>query len=382
MSQDSQDKDNADNFDAENSGGEHSDADRFDEDGFQRYGQSEWSAGVRPKYEPTSHPEDAPGGLRPYGAAGSQAQDPYSGYSAGQQGSYGVNPYPDPNAGYQAGAFQGAGYRADAYQSGTAGQLPLETGTGHVDLMRAVKFGFRTVFANPAIWILGTIVLGIAYMLISGLSGMIAFAIDPEGTATAGNSMLSPANLAVNVLMFIISSAVTISVLAGALVAVDGQKTALRDFFKPQNVSQTVLLLFIIGVFSLVLSSISSGIATNAITVDEVAGTFSVDESSLGILAVGLLIIALLSPLYSFWTFYTADGKHTAASAVSQGIKDAARNYPKLLLFQILGGFVLVVFGLVTLLLGFIVLIPAYFLACAHLYRQMSGGAIPAELRV
>ncbi|MCK2200364.1 hypothetical protein [Corynebacterium callunae] len=364
--------------------------DRFDEDGFQRFGQNEWSAGSRPKYEPTSHPEDAPGGFRPYegpvdGQAGSQGQsqwknqDPYQGYSQGSAPNYGTSPYPQGSQGPQGNGA--AGYQSFGGAAGFegAGQGPLEKGSGRVDLTRAVKFGFRTVFSNPTIWLLGTIALGLFFILLSGIAGFIAYSLDPTGAAA--NNLFSTPNIVTNVIMFVVSTAVTIAVLAGALVSVDGRKTVLGDFFKPKNVAQTVTLIFVLGVFSPVVGGLTSNVMAEAIKVDETLSTIDVNNSSLGLVLFGLLAMVLISPLYSFWTFYTADGTHSAASAVSHGLKDAARNYPKLLLFQVLGGFVMIVIGALTILLGFIVLAPAYFLTSAHLYRQMSGGMIPAAPR-
>lgn len=317
-------------------------------------------------YGPTNHPEDAPGGFQ-----GSTPNNHSNGggYSANAGQPYGQNPYPQQYP-YQ-------GYGANSPAQGTG--IPVEAGTGKVDIMRAVRFGFRTTFSNPLVWIVGTVVLGLAYVLLSGLGGMLAYALDPAG-ATSGSGF-TPASMLINLISIVLMLVVTLCVIRGALVSLDGQKTRYADFFHPQNVGQSVILLIILGVFSSLLGMITSTVMLELIQIDEASGSVAVDPSTLGLVFLCFLVLFLIGPLYAYWVYYTSDGHHTALSAVRTGFKDALRNYPRLLLFSVISGVLMVLIGIVTLFLAFIILVPAMMLANAHIYRQMSGGNIPVEQR-
>ncbi|ALC06114.1 hypothetical protein CDES_08610 [Corynebacterium deserti GIMN1.010] len=312
-------------------------------------------------YGPTSHPEDAPGGFQANAANGQSWQ-------SWQSSQYPQQPYPGSNA-YQ--GYQG-------FQQGYSDALPLEAGTGRVDLMRAVRFGFRTTFSNPVVWILGTVMLGIAVVFFSGLSGYLSYILDPEA-ATSGQ--VSVTSVVINVLAGIVMLAVSICVIRGTLTAVDGHKTRYSDFFHPQNVGQTAILMVILAIVGSIVGTIASTLTLDMFIIDETLEAVDVNSSVLGIMAVYLLVLFLISPLYSYWVYYTSDGHHSAASAVKTGFRDALRNYPVLLLFTLVGGVVVSFVGFVTLFFGFVILLPAFSLASAHIYRQMSGGNIPVEQR-
>lgn len=303
-------------------------------------------------YGPTSHPEDAPGG--------------FQGYNQGMVGEpYPQTPYPNQNS-YQ-------GYNAAPINNG----VQLEPGSGTVDIMRAVRFGFRTTFSNPVVWILGTVLLGLGFMILSGLAGYLAFVLDPEAVTDGSNT--SPTMIVFNVLIVIVACVMSICVMRGALLAVDGHKTRYADFFRPINVGQTALLMIVLGIISAIVSTLPSMLSGELAMVDEATGMVEVNNSALGMFFIYLFALALIGPLYSFWVYYTADGQHTAMSAARTGFKDALRNYPRLLLFTVVGGLAISIIGFVTLLFGFVILLPAYTLAVVHIYRQMSGGNIPVE---
>lgn len=96
----------------------------------------------------------------------------------------------------------------------------------------------------------------------------------------------------------------------------------------------------------------------------------------LGLLGL-LLALWLLGPLFSLWTWYAADG-HGVGESIKLGVAAGKRNYPQLLLFSFLSTLVVLVGGLLTLGLGLLILTPACYLAIAHIYRQASGGQLPA----
>lgn len=357
-----------------------------DDDGYERGAGSDRGepGGTSRRYQPTNHPEDAPGGFTPgYGAPGGTAPGGYG--SAGGSEHSGYQPYPGTagNAGYPgSGAYANAygGYSAGGFANGGGSQpggQAVESTDGKVDIVRAVRFGFRSVFANPAIWILGTVVVGLVFIVLSIILGFLVAAIDPA--AVMEGDPLAPANIVLNLVMSVLSWAIAICVMRGALIETDGRKATLSDFFHPKNVGQTVFLLFIFTVVGLVAGTLIQTATNEMFIIDEASGTIAVNESAFGRIMIFMVIATLLNPLYTYWVYYTSDGRENAVGAATHGFTDAVRNYPKLLLFSVVGTIVILVLGMVTLLLGFIILLPASMLIAAHLYRQMSGGDVPVD---
>lgn len=325
-----------------------------------------------PRYQPTEHPEDGPGGFQP-GTGYGVPRYPGSGGTTGPQGAGYPGAGASPYSGYS--GSQGPGpYVGDP--GGGAG-LPTEQSSGRVDIMRAVRFGFRGVFANPLVWILGTFVLGLIYILLSSLAGALAYAIDPNGTMSG--DALSIGNIFSNVVILAVTIIITIGVMRGSLITVDGKRAALRDFLHPVNVGQTVLLMIILSAVGMVIGVIFQNLALSAVVADPTSTMVEVNNSALVWFLLLLLVAMLLNPLYGYWIWYTADGRESAGSAIGVGFRDAARNYPKLLAYSVLGGIVMSVTIVVTFGLALVVLLPVSLLISAHLYRQMSGGVVPAE---
>lgn len=341
------------------------------------------NGGFPKRYQPTSHPEDAPGGFNPnyrapggdygYGSTGSSysGYQPYSGTGAGSDSGY--QSYGQPYSGYGPGN--------SGYDGGGAGQgrEALEKSDGKINIMRAVRFGFKSIFANPGIWILGTVVLGVAFMFLSITLSFMMVAFDSD--AVMSGDMLSPVNLIMNIVIAIFSWAVMICVMRGALLEVDGRRARLADFFRPINVGQTLLLLVIIGVVGLVVSGFLQSDTADLIQVNETTTEMTLDEAIMGRLMLYMVISMLVAPLHSYWVYYAADGRENALGAIRHGFVDAARNYFKLLAYSILAGIVAIVGTIITLTLGLVVLLPASILISTHLYRQMSGGKVPVEVR-
>lgn len=350
------------------------------------------SGGFPKRYQPTNHPEDAPGGFNPnYRAPGGNSGGGFrGGYGPGPTGatgsSYsGYQPYPGAggNAGYHSYGqpYSGYGPGSDGFNGGgpDQGGVALEKADGNVNIMRAVRFGFKSVFANPAVWILGTVVVGIVFMFISVTMSFIMMAVDPD--AVISGDLLAPANIIMNLVVAIFSWAVMICVMRGALLEVDGHRARLADFFRPINVGQTLFLLVIMGVVGLVFAGFLQFDTADMTRVNETTAEVTFDEAALGRLAIYIAVSTLVGPLHAYWIYYAADGRENALGAIRRGFLDSARNYFKLLAYSILAFVAAVVGTIVTLALGLVVLLPASMLIAVHLYRQISGGNIPVENR-
>lgn len=353
----------------------HSPLDPPSSDGYERgAGSGRGEEGAAPdRYRPTNHPEDAPGGFNPgygtsnYGGAGASA---YSGYE----------PYPGTTGDGQANANAYGGY-----ETGTFGQYagpdgngrPLETADGRINIMRAVRFGFKSVFSNPAVWILGTVIVGLAFLVLSIMLGFLMVALDPQ--AVMDNDPWAPVNIIINVVISVLAWLIFIAAMRGALIETDGRRARLKDFFHPINAGQTAILLIIFTLLGMVLSLIVQSDTQSAVMVNELTGEVALDSGLLGRLALFVIIAGLINPLYSYWVYYTSDGRENAVGAAKNGFADAVRNYPKLLLYSVLSGVVIMVFGPLTLFLGLVIFLPVSVLISAHLYRQMSGGKVPVD---
>lgn len=308
-----------------------------------------------PSYPSTPHPEDGPGYGRDYGADYGAAQD-HPGYQ--------------DYAGYQAYGVPG--------QYGQPGQQAQ--GDGRVRPMDAVGWAFRTVFRNWPIWIIGSLVLGVAVSVASllidaafgGLSGDLSY-------QSGLGYQLS------QVALMLAAAAVGIFVYHGALRQVDKEKIRLGDFTSNVNFGPAF------GV-SLVLQ-IVSGIAMTAFVAPLLLGGNDIANSQMATqdealafmaqvfagLGVFLLVALLLAPLTMFMVWFAVDRRTGFTGAFGAGIRAGLRNYGALLLFSFVAGLVMVIISVVTFGLAVIVLAPAFVLTQALLYRQAAPGPLPVE---
>lgn len=324
-------------------------------------------------YNTTPHPEDAPEGFNGQWNRDSNQDNGSSSFPYSQ--SYPSTPGND-NAygnGYE-GYTQGYGVA-----EGSGASIPMEQANGQIDVMRAVSYGFRSVFSNAAVWILGTFLLGLAFVALSLLIGFALVAVSPDSDAFSTTS--SASSIFLNVFFAVLAIAVTVFILRGALTEVSGRKARFRDFFAPVNVAQTVVLLVVLSGVSYLFTIGIDSMYGEVVSVNQSTGEIAVNDSALIAQLVFVLILVLINPLYAYWTWYTADGRHTAMDAARTGLRDAARNYVPLLIFSIVSSILIVVATVITFALALIILGPVMLLINAHLYRQMSGGAIPVNTR-
>lgn len=307
-----------------------------------------------PSYPSTPHPEDNPGGFGPqpgYGSGGAG----YGGYGYGQ---------PGQGYGYQGYGDQGYGQ--------TAGEPPMTSGNGRVDVMMAVRYAFKAVFSNALIWILGTFLL---FVIIFGISFIVAFASMPASGEVPATTSLS---LIPNIIIGLLSLLFSVLVYTGALAQLDRAKIGLGDFVRDIRFWPTFAVLLITNVatslvFALVNLLFLPDIPTSPTATVDGATVAGILFGSLGL----ALLMVLLSPLYSFMPWYAADGREGIGGAISHGFRDGARNYLRLLAYFIVGGILLGLAAMITLGLALIVLAPAWMLSFGHLYRQMAREPYP-----
>lgn len=304
-----------------------------------------------------------------------------TGGSGGQDGPqyrpYPATPHPEDNPagfnGYDGQPYGGAGYAGYGPQSGgqgadaAPGRRSMTRGTGRVDVMMAVRFAFQAVFANALVWLLGAFIFMVA---IFGVSLGI-------GLVTGGGAAATGFGVA-DVVLAVVSMAVSVLIYNAALHQVDHPKIGFAALVRNVNFWPTIAVLVITGV----VTSLISGLVTLAFVPELPTGpTAPVDPQQLlsflgGMLGVALLMV-VIAPLHTFMPWYAADRREGVVGAVTNGFKDGARNYLRLLAYLVISGVLLTLAAMVTLGIALIILAPALILSFAHLYRQMSQGQYP-----
>ena len=319
-----------------------------------------------PEHPEGSHPENGPG----YSAYNS----PSSPSSANSYDAFEVNTAASM-AGASALRFHGQQLTDNVPGDGTSPH-PINDpasngwfhvkGNGKLEIIEALTWGVKAVFANAKLWI----PLGVVYTVLTLLGqflpgvgsvismiGMLAFVPWMVGVVLQQtlvkqltyNDAKAPAygkTLGVAALLGVVAgivSTILLMVLAfGALTSID--PATLPD--NPDNVAPEEM--------------------------------WNLVRPILGALAVTGVIGLLVMPFFMFQMWYAADNNGSFGNAFSGGFKAGASNYLKILGFVVLA-FLVNIVGAALLFIGLIVTAPATTLAAAHAYRQISGGPVPKE---
>lgn len=324
-----------------------------------------------PQYPSTPHPEDAPD----YGTQGAQGYQSYPGYPASDQ-SQGYQPYgaqPQPQAPYGGGT--GFGNQVD---SGLGGLNPNMVATdGKINVLRALKWGVSKTFSNAAVFILGTLAVGV-------LSAVIGVVLGPVSAQFGG----SLAGVVLDIVMTLISAAWMVFVVRLMIWQVDKVKAGYGDLFKDVHFSQGFITSIVVSLIQglivgvpLMLWVANSGFSPTSLNTPEGSQAF-LAESSASMFAFlgGLLVLALLiTPLFMFPVEFATESRAGIGGAIAQAFQVGKRNYGTLLLYNLVIGIVATIIIVVTLGLGALVVVPALMLTQTHMYRQGAGGPIPHD---
>ena len=239
-------------------------------------------------------------------------------------------------------------------------------GTGKLEVMEALSWGGKALFANAKLWI----PLGVAYTLLAVLGQFLP----GVGAAISSIGML---------------------LLAPWMVGVALQQTLVKQFTyneaKAPAYGKTLGVTALLGVLAFIVSMIllmvlAFGALTtiDPTTLPDNPENLTPEEMwnllrpILGALAVMGVIALLVMPFFMFQAWYAADNNGSFGNAISAGFKAGASNYLKILGFVVLAGLINIV-GAALFFVGLIVTMPGTMLAAAHAYRQISGGPVPKE---
>ena len=239
-------------------------------------------------------------------------------------------------------------------------------GNGKLEIIEALTWGVKAVFANAKLWIplgvvytvltlLGQFLPGVGSMI--SMIGMLAFVpwmvgvvlqqtlvkqlTYSDAKAPAYGKTLGVAAL-LGVVAGIVSTILLMVLAFGALTSID--PATLPD--NPDNVAPEEM--------------------------------WNLVRPILGALAVTGVIGLLVMPFFTFQAWYAADNNGSFGNAISGGFKAGASNYLRILGFVVLAGLINLV-GAALFFVGLAVTVPGTMLAAAHAYRQISGGPVPKE---
>lgn len=239
-------------------------------------------------------------------------------------------------------------------------------GNGKLEIIEALTWGVKAVFANAKLWI----PLGVVYTVLTLLGQFLP----------GVGSMISM----IGMLAFVpwMVGVVLQQTLVKQLTYSDAKAPAYG-----KTLGVAALLGVVAGIVSTILLMVLAFGALTSIdpaTLPDNPDNVAPDEMwnlvrpILGALAVTGVIGLLVMPFFTFQAWYAADNNGSFGNAISGGFRAGASNYLKILGFVVLSGLVNLV-GAALFFVGLVVTVPGTMLAAAHAYRQISGGPVPKE---
>lgn len=239
-------------------------------------------------------------------------------------------------------------------------------GTGKLDILGAIAWGFKTVFANAKLWL----PLGAACLLLTFAGQFVPLA--------------GPFIQMIGLLLFV-------PWLFGAAL----QQTLVRDlgygdvksptFGKTLGMTALLVAIFFV-VFFVLFGTLTVGAMTqidvNAlpddpqVLMDDPELFFELFGPVFAAMGIAALVALLISPFVMLQMWYAADNNGTFGQAFGAGFKQGARNYLRLLGLAVLFGLINIV-ATIPFGAGLVLTVPATLLALAYAYRQVSAGPVP-----
>lgn len=333
-----------------------------------------------PSYPPTPHPED--GGGRPQDPArGYGGYDESGGYT--QPGAFGQDPAAPQGYGGYAGY---GGYQSPHGQPGYgAGPGATEQGTGKIDVLRAVGWGFQTTFRNWKVWVM--VILAFLALALVGAGVYLAVVMAQVAALDAGEPVAGggAGTVIFAVVATIVSLLVWLCLIRGALHQIDDPQMGWRHFFRDVNVFPVILQQLLVGVVMSVivllplLPMLLSLASVEQQTVSDEEAVAAIVLPTIGGVLGTLLLSVLITPFTMFMPHYLVERREKFFGSIAEGFKAGGRNYGRLLLYQVVVALVSGVLSIITFGLVSILLTPILILINAHMYRQAAGGQIPVQ---
>ena len=351
-------------------------------------GASQGLSSSAPYGQPSQNPYGAPQQSQPPVSSSSteQSSNPYGASQPSSQQPFGA---PQGQSSYQTGAEQGypapPSYGATSYSQSSYGvpaatqpvgaggvnpilNVPMVTRESGLEIMQAIRYGFKATFARPLLWILGTLLV----LLPSFISGVIQGFQSASYPTDAPSVVPSVFELVIYAVYFFLAPFLT----SALLVQLDGQEVTLDTIKARLKYPQVLLVTFLAGLCSaipwVVYIFVISSSASSASTVEE----------TLGVIVLSTIVVSLVSLLLGIFislaTYLAVDGQAFGFAAIVNSCKLVARAYLPFLGFMILMGLISGFGSFITCGVGALVFVPATLHAYTHAYRQMAHLPYPA----
>lgn len=291
--------------------------------------------------------------------------DPSSYQNDGEQ-----NPYSDTTPNYGSGDHQ--------YQD-------TEPVKSTVQLMPSISFGISSTFRNPLL-ILGVFLTFVGMFAVSILLSLAIF------MATGFDELVNPANgalttdgvafsnilsLSLNIPMAIVGILLTIILYHIGMKALQSPEIQFQGLFSGMRVLPAIGAYLLASLVQLVIFTLAILVLLVPVGVLLLWDMNPLDESTyilriLFLCVVAMIISLFVTPFNLLAPFYALDG-HSVTDSVMAGLRDAKKYYWVLMGYILLTSVVGVLLSMVTLGLGFLIVIPVTHIALAHLYYQINN---------
>lgn len=293
------------------------------------------------------------------------SEDPSSHQNDGEQ-----NPYSDTTPHDGSGEHQ--------YQD-------TEPEKGTVKLMPSINFGISSTFRNPLL-ILGVFLTFVGMSAVSFILSLSIFMVaefdelvNPATGAltTDGSNFSSILSLFLNIPLTIVSILLTVILYHIGMKALQSPKIQFQGLFSGMRLLPAIGAYLLASLVQLVIFTLAILVLLVPVGVLLLWDMNPLDESTyipriLFLCVVAMIMSLFVTPFNLLAPFYALDG-HSVTDSVMAGLRDAKKYYWVLMGYTLLTSVVGVLLGMVTLGLGFLIVIPVTHIALAHLYYQINN---------
>ena len=271
------------------------------------------------------------------------------------------------------------------YSSGDSQYQDTEPVKSTVKLMPSIRFGISSTFRNPLL-ILGVfltfvVMFAVSFLLSLAISMVAGFdsAVNPDTgeLTTDGFAFSSILSLSLNIPMAIVSILLTIILYHIGMKALQSPKIQFQGLFSGMKLLPAVGAYLLASLVQLVIFTLAILVLLVPVGVLLLWGMDPLDTNTyiprilfLGVVA--MIMSFFVIPFNLLAPFYALDG-HSVTDSVMAGLRDAKKYYWVLMGYTLLTSVVGVLLGMVTLGLGFLIVIPVTHIALAHLYYQINN---------
>lgn len=291
----------------------------------------------QPFYPPSNHPEDRP----------------EFGYQGSEQTAYGA--YSNPG-------------ESSAQHNG---HVSMQQEPGKINILEAISWGFATTFRNAKLWIvLGLIVFIGIIAAVAAQIAVIASIADPGTLEETGGELFSGTVSDVLTLgIVLITLVLTPYFYRLALFQVDDANTGWGHLWKDTPLLRAIGVMLAVSIVSGILYFVAVSPLGQAFS-DGTPESNSFSASGIAMMLIGTVAMVAWSVLSMFMSWAAVSGQFGFGASMKTGWGIGWTNFAKLLLFAIVANLVVTVALLISFGLVLIVVVPAWLLVTAHMFRQ------------